>query len=127
MSIGALNDISMRLLEAVKNSNYSYGELSKLTGIPKSAIQRYATGETEKIPLDRLQALAPVLGTTAEHILGWDTQPPVPPPDPELQAKREKILNVFDSMPPDLQAIFLAQAEAAVDALKARDSHQGSE
>lgn len=67
-----MNDISSRLLEAVRKSGYSYGELSKLTGIPKSALQRYATGETEKIPIDRLQVLAPILKTTAEAILGWE-------------------------------------------------------
>jgi len=69
-----MNDISSRLLEAVRKSGYSYGELSKLTGIPKSALQRYATGETEKIPIDRLQVLAPVLKTTAEAILGWEAK-----------------------------------------------------
>lgn len=53
-----MSDISTKLHESIQRAGYSYGELAKLTGIPKSAIQRYATGQTPKIPLDRLQALA---------------------------------------------------------------------
>ena len=50
-----MSAISDRILEQIKQANISYGDLSTMTGIPKSALQRYATGETEKIPLDRLE------------------------------------------------------------------------
>jgi len=43
-----------------------------MTGIPKSAIQRYATGETEKIPLDRLELLAQALGISSAYLMGWE-------------------------------------------------------
>ena len=42
----------------------TYGDLATKTGIAKSAIQRYATGETKKIPLPRLEALADALGVS---------------------------------------------------------------
>lgn len=38
---------SSRIRSAREKSGLSYGELSKATGIPKSALQRYATGETQ--------------------------------------------------------------------------------
>ena len=44
-----MNEIASRLSAAIAAGKWSYGELSKATGIPKSAIQRYATGATEKI------------------------------------------------------------------------------
>ena len=56
-----MSERSDKILKAVRESKLSYGELSKLTGIPKSALQRYATGETEKIQMcirDRLDTLA---------------------------------------------------------------------
>ena len=43
-----------------------------MTGIPKSALQRYATGETEKIPINRLQIIAKALNVSAEYLMGWD-------------------------------------------------------
>ena len=67
-----MSDISNRLHDCIVKAEYSYGELAKMTGIPKSAIQRYATGETTKIPLDRLQALADVLHVSAQYLMGWD-------------------------------------------------------
>ena len=66
-----MSDISEKLLAEITEKGYSYGELSKLTGIPKSAIQRYATGETGKIPIPRLQQLASVLGVPSSYFFGW--------------------------------------------------------
>lgn len=67
-----MSDISERLYQAILSKNYSYGDMAKLTGIPKSAIQRYATGETEKIPLDRLKKMAAVLDVSSSYLMGWD-------------------------------------------------------
>lgn len=69
-----MNSMSQRILCIITEKDISYGELSKLTGIPKSALQRYATGQTEKIPIDRLQSIAKAIGTTPEHLLGWDEE-----------------------------------------------------
>lgn len=67
-----MSDISARILKIILNKDISYGELSEKTGIPKSALQRYATGQTEKIPIDRLQVIAKALGTTAPYLMGWE-------------------------------------------------------
>lgn len=71
-----MSSISQRLYDSIKRKGYSYGELAKLTGIPKSAIQRYATGETPKIPMDRLQLMAEALGVSAQYLMGWDEEEP---------------------------------------------------
>ena len=62
---------SERILKAIKDKNISYSELSKATGIPKSALQRYATGETEKIPIDRIESIAQAVNVSAQYIMGW--------------------------------------------------------
>ena len=67
-----MDSISMRLLDAISNSGKSYRELSHETGIAKSAIQRYATGETEKLPIDRVELLAKATGVTPQYLMGWD-------------------------------------------------------
>lgn len=75
-----MSEISEKILNIILAKDLSYGELSDKTGISKSALQRYATGQTEKIPIDRLQAIARALGTTAAYLMGWDstTSPSMP-------------------------------------------------
>lgn len=68
-----MSDISEKMLNIILEKEISYGELSDKTGIPKSALQRYATGQTEKIPIDRLQIIASAIGTTPEYLMGWNT------------------------------------------------------
>lgn len=65
-----MSELSNRILNLILSNDFSYGELSQMTGIPKSALQRYATGETEKIPFDRLELIAKALGTTSAALMG---------------------------------------------------------
>lgn len=67
-----MSKISNKMLALIQDNDISYNELSKITGISKSALQRYATGTTEKIPLDRLEAIAKSLGVTPAYLMGWD-------------------------------------------------------
>lgn len=66
-----MKEIIKRLQIAFEKSNFSYADFSKYTGIPKSALQRYITGSTEKIPMNRLESMAYALGYTPQQILGW--------------------------------------------------------
>lgn len=75
-----MSDRSKRILQAIRSANFSYGELEKATGIPKSALQRYATGQTEKIPLDRLEKIARATGVSPEFLMGWDEDTGLPTP-----------------------------------------------
>lgn len=79
-----MSDISKRLYNSIQENGFSYGELAKMTGIPKSAIQRYATGLTPKIPMDRLQVLAGVLGVSAQYLMGWEEEEKKDPAPEEL-------------------------------------------
>lgn len=72
-----MNEISKRILNILITKEISYGELSERTGIPKSALQRYATGQTEKIPIDRLEKIANAIGTSAAYLMGWEDSPDV--------------------------------------------------
>lgn len=67
--------ISERIRKAIEETHLSYGELSKLTKIPKSALHRYATGETGKCPIERIEAIASATGVPASYLLGWEDTP----------------------------------------------------
>lgn len=61
---------SERMLARMKERGFSYVQLEKATGVAKSALQRYATGGTPKIPADRLCAIAAALRCSTAWLLG---------------------------------------------------------
>lgn len=70
-----MSDMSARIAKAFTNKGYTYGDLSEITGISKSALQRYVTGVTEKIPIPRLESIAHALDTTPQYLTGWTDDP----------------------------------------------------
>lgn len=70
-----MSETSNRILQLLSEKELSYGVLSEMTKIPKSALQRYATGETVKIPIERLEAIANALNTSVEYLTGKTTNP----------------------------------------------------
>lgn len=70
-----MSNISDKILALIEEKGISYRELARRTDINASALQRYATGETEKIPIPRVQAIAKALGVSAEYLMGWEEKP----------------------------------------------------
>ena len=101
-----MSDLSNRIIRLIEENGLSYGELAELTGIPKSALQRYATGETEKIPLPRIATIAKALGVSSAYLIGWDTgeqsanekQPSV---SEGLSEEELTLIEAFRALPPD--------------------------
>lgn len=108
-----MNEIAKKLNKYFMESEMSYAELAKRTGIPKSALQRYIVGQTDKIPIDRLQVIAEALGTSAAVLMGWE-ETETPSLTPEQQAK-ERIHELVDRLSP----ADLARVEAVIDAFLA--------
>ena len=73
-----MNEKFRRISDAILNSGYSYAELSKLTGISKSSLQRYATGQTKKISLDCVEAIASATGQDARYLMCWEDEKSAP-------------------------------------------------
>lgn len=72
-----MNERTKRIAEAIEKSGYSYAELAAATGISKSSLQRYATGETTKIPVDAIERIAAATHTDSGYLLAW-----APPAEP---------------------------------------------
>ena len=64
--------VSERIRAQMELRGLSYGELANATGLAKSAIHRYATGLTDKIPTNALSKLAEALGVTPAYLTGWE-------------------------------------------------------
>ena len=64
--------VSDRIRAQMQLLHLSYGELAAAAGLTKSAVHRYATGQTDKIPTEALEKLAGALGVTPSYLTGWD-------------------------------------------------------
>ena len=67
-----MKDVTTRLLAAKDALGYSYSDIAKITGLPKSSIQRFLTGTTEKFPLEFLEPICKALQVSAADVMGWD-------------------------------------------------------
>lgn len=108
---------SERIKALIDSSDLSYQEIEKLTGIKKSSLQRYASGETTKIPLDVIEKLSVAFKVSQEYLIGWDEKKNSPS---ELQLTEEEIamLEVFRLIPVELQKVYLEQGRAFANSLK---------
>ena len=77
-----MKNIQSNLLSAFESSGLTYDDLAKRTNLPKSALYRYINGDTEKIPIDRFQAICRELHVDAKTVLGWKDETPTPEPPP---------------------------------------------
>lgn len=73
-----LDLIIERLKKTIEKSGYSYAELEKKTGVSKSALQRYASGLTKKIPVDVIIAVGNAVGVSSAWIMCWDEGKNIP-------------------------------------------------
>jgi len=69
--------IQTRLLDLMRANKYSYQDLADITHINKATLQRYFTGRSKKIPIERIWPIAFALNTTPNYLMG-DTDDPAP-------------------------------------------------
>ena len=69
--------IQDRLVQLMQKNKLSYQDLADITSIHKSTLQRYFTGRSKKIPIERIWPIAFALGTTPNYLMG-DTDDPSP-------------------------------------------------
>lgn len=59
------------------------------TSVSSATLQRYETGEISRIPLNRINALAEIYGTTPSHLLALETTPSKPTVDTNMLTEAE--------------------------------------
>lgn len=64
-----------KIMERIKNRRlqlgYSYQDVADRTGISKSTLQRYETGEITRLPVNKLEDLAAALEVSPGYLMGW--------------------------------------------------------
>lgn len=123
-----MNEISKKITDLMDAQNVSYGELAAITGIPKSALFRYAKGQTGKMPLPRLEAVAKALNVDPAYLIGWEDGQAgfgltYTAEDPDTKAKHETLLNLFDKLSEEAQEIIILQLRAIAQSQTNQDDH----
>lgn len=108
-----------RLQFLIAKSGYKYSDLETLTGIPRSTIQRYASGKTTKIPMTAIESLAKALDVSPGYIMGWAGKEEAASDirDGLTPAQRYFLDNV-DRLTADQQELLAAQIKVLLDRQK---------
>lgn len=64
-----------RMKNAIDKSGLTLYELQDMTKISKSAIQRYISGTTDKIPFSAIEKIAKAIGISPISLVGWQESP----------------------------------------------------
>lgn len=107
---------SQRIKLLIEQSNLSYQELEKKTGIKKSSLQRYASGATTKIPLDAIEKLAVAFNVSQEYLMGWseNERETLPTVKEKLTEAEHLMLELFRRIPVDRQPEALELLQVAL-------------
>lgn len=127
---------SERIKLLVEQSNLTYQELEKKTGIKKSSLQRYASGVTSKIPLDVIEKLSVAFNVSQAYLMGWSENENLETNSPdkleltegekvwlelyhklsnETKAVLVNIAETFESLPADRQKFLLDAVRVVFD------------
>ena len=87
--------------EMIRNS-LTLIEIEQRTGIKKSSMQRYVSGQTGKIPMAAIEKLATLFGVSGTYLMGWDEKES-PPSEPQLTEGEQLMLDLFRKIPADRQ------------------------
>lgn len=63
-----------RIRDLRKVKGITQSEMAKLLSTTKQTVSKYERGIVTNIPSDRIEAMARLLDTTPEFILGWDQE-----------------------------------------------------
>lgn len=96
-------EVATRIYNCIRRKGYSYGELSEITGISKAMLQRYATGETGKIPIWRMRIIAEALNVSTTYLIFGTDEPPDMVLDTPLNEREQELINLFRNATPIFQ------------------------
>lgn len=100
--------LSSRIRKARKEKRLTLEQLGEMTGVGKSAINKYEKGVVTNIPPERLELLANALDVTPGYLIGWADSQTASVPDERIAEIRKEV---------SLLRAHLGKLEAMLDAL----------
>ena len=105
-----------RIRDLRKAKGITQIEMARLLSTTKQTISKYENGIVTNIPSDRVEALATILETTPEYILGWEEEKPVTYTYDGLSENQKKLIDFARAVPEDKAAMILKVIQSIVEA-----------
>lgn len=70
------NEFGELIKELRKKRGMTLEEVGNIVGVSKSTVRKWETGDIANLRRDKIAALAKALGTTPQHLMGWDENGP---------------------------------------------------
>ena len=108
---------SDRIRNEMLRNSLTLIEVEQRTGIKKSSMQRYISGQTGKIPMSAIEKLAVLFGVSGAYLMGWDEKESSPS-ELQLTEGEKLLLELFNKVPEDQQQLVLQMIRAALSTPK---------
>ena len=112
-----MNTTGNRIRELRIKNKLTLDDVARHLDVGRQAIYKYEQGTVTNIPLENLEKMAALFGTTPGYLAGWTEEPPDDyVPDQPLTKESRIISGGIDRMPPEkreqaLQILKIAFAE----------------
>lgn len=108
---------SDRIRSEMLRNSLTLIEIEQRTGIKKSSMQRYVSGQTGKIPMAAIEKLAELFGVSGAYLMGWDEKENSPS-ELQLTEGEQMMIDIFRLIPEEQQRVFLEMGRAYANSLK---------
>lgn len=103
-----------RIRELRIKNHFTLDDVARQLGVGKQAIYKYEQGTVTNIPLDNLEKMADMFGTTPEYLACWTNNPdPNAPPEYATTDESRIISGGIDRMPKEKREQALRVLRAA--------------
>ena len=97
---------SDRIKSEMQRNSLTLLEIEQRTGIKKSSMQRYVSGETGKIPMSAIEKLARLFGVSGTYLMGWDEEENHPS-EPQLTGVDKELWDLLKLIPEEQKRLML--------------------
>lgn len=97
-----MNTTGERIRELRLQNHLTLDDVAKHLGVGRQAIYKYEQGTVTNIPLENLEKMATLFGTSPGYLAGWSEETPPDHPEEKLRTPEARIISSgIDKMPPE--------------------------
>ena len=90
-----------RIRELRHKNRMTLDDVAAHLGIGKQAVYKYEQGAVTNIPLENLEKMAELFGTTPGYLAGWSDEAPPPPEEPPANDDIRLLIRGLNKLTPD--------------------------
>ena len=101
-----------RIRELRLSQHLTLDDVARYIGVGRQAIYKYEQGTVTNIPLENLEKMSTLFGTTPAYLAGWDEEPPDDSAVQPVTDEARILAKGIDKLPPEQREQALAVVRA---------------